>query len=166
MAAWAMTVTETAAPVATTYRIVEGAIDGRQDELLPLLAAHRDELATHKALMRFAPDFGKHIDLQRKGLLFVLFAYHGERLIGYSSTIICPHLHYPDLLHAHNDLLFVARPHRKGRIGLALINRTRDAARVRGAEFMTWHAKPRTALAALLPRLGCTLQDVIFGEEL
>jgi len=149
----------------STYRIVEEPIDGKQAQLLPLLALHRQELATHKSIMRLAPDFERHIELQTQGHLMVFFAYHDEELIGYSSTLIAPHLHYP-LLHGHNDLLFVAPAHRRGRVGLALIDRTRSGARERGVQFLTWHVKPDTALAHLLPRLGCTLQDLVFGEAL
>jgi hypothetical protein len=31
---------------------------------------------------------------------------------------------------------------------------------------MLWHAKPDTPFAALLPRVGCKLQDLIFSEVL
>ena len=155
---------ELAASVA--YRITEEDIDGKQQQLLPMLARHREELATDKKLMRFAPDFDRHIQMQRAGILLVLFAYQETDLVGYSSTIVLPHLHYPDLIHAHNDLLFVVPEHRSGGLGLRLIYQTKRYARGRGARFMTWHAKPKTALAELLPKLGCRVQDIVFGEEI
>jgi predicted GNAT superfamily acetyltransferase len=152
--------------VAGGYRIFEDSIEGKEDLLLPLLAAHREELATDKRLMRFAPDFALHVRMQSEGALMVLFAYHGEQMVGYSSSLIFMHHHYPDLKCASNDLLYVAPEHRNSGLGMALIRRTKERARELGVKFMTWHAKPATALTELLPRLGCRVQDIIYSEEL
>ena len=81
-------------------------------------------------------------------------------------NILTPHLHYQNLLCCHNDMLYLHPTHRQGWTGLKLIRATQAAARERGAQFMLWHAKEGTDLHALLPRLGCRVQDVVFSEVL
>jgi GNAT superfamily N-acetyltransferase len=147
------------------YRIVEEPIEGKQQALLPLLAAHREEITTDKALMQLAPDFDRYIAAQAAGHLLVLFAYCGDELVGYSCNIVHKHLHYSELTCSTNDLLFVAPDHRRGGLGLQLIKRTKQRAKELGARMVMWHAKPKTALAELLPRLGCRVQDIVFSEE-
>lgn len=121
-------------------------------ELWPLLEDHRDELTTNKALMELSPDWGRYIDCERVGVLFVLSARENERLIGYSANFIAPHLHYSKLRYANNDLLFIARSHRRGSTGWRLIRETEAEAKRRGAQMMVWHAKPGTSLDMLLSR--------------
>ncbi|RMD00052.1 hypothetical protein EAY64_05500 [Aquitalea palustris] len=127
---------------------------------------HYDEIALNKSVMVFAPDLERYQALEEQGLLVCLGAYDGDALIGYSVNIVTNHLHYRDLLCGHNDMIFLAKPYRNGKVGLQLIDATRAACKERGVQFMTWHAKENTALAALLPRLGCRVQDILFSEEL
>ena len=93
-------------------------------------------------------------------------AFDNEVMVGYSVNIIVPHLHYMHLSTATNDMIFIAKSHRQGRTGLMLIKATRELCKARGAQIMMWHAKQDTALAKLLPRLGCRVQDIIFSEDL
>lgn len=136
------------------------------DMALPLLAEHRDELATDKALMVLNPDREKYEMLDAAGVLLVIGAFRGGELIGYSANIVCPNMHYSDLWQCQNDVLFVTRAHRKGPLGLKLIRETERRGRERGAEIMLWHAKPGTNLDKLMPRLGATVQDVIWKVNL
>jgi predicted GNAT superfamily acetyltransferase len=154
------------------YRIVEEPIEGKQAALLPLLAAHSEEMTTDKALMQLAPDFmqlapdfHKYIEAQKAGHLLVLFAYCGDELVGYSCTVIAMHMQYRYLMYAHNDLLFVAHEHRRAGLGAQLIKETTRHARERGAHIVAWSAKPDTALAKLLPKLGCRVHEIVFSQE-
>lgn len=65
-----------------------------------------------------------------------------------------------------NDLLFVAEEHRKTRVGLDLIRETEKQAFARGAEMMLWHAKENTSLSILMPKLGYSVQDIIYSKVL
>ena len=97
--------------------------------------------------------------------LFALSAYVGDRLIGYSVNFLMRHLHYADLVYAQNDLLFIDKDYRASRAGLALIRATEAHAKAKGAQMLIWHAKPGTALEALLPRMGYGVQDIMFSKE-
>ena len=78
-------------------------------------------------------------------------------------TFISQHLHYAGL-RIQNDILFVTKAARHGKVGLQLIRETERAAKENGAKLVTWHAKQGTALEALLPRLKYGVHEVIYSE--
>ncbi len=148
------------------FRIVETTVSDKLAVLLPLLHAHRDELATAKHLMQLAPNVDAYRALENTQSLLALVAYRGEEVIGYSISFIGPHLHYSGLRYAQNDALYVAPAHRGGRLGLNLIRKTEALAKARGARMMLWHAKLDTTLEKLMPRLGYGVQDIVFSKEM
>lgn len=131
-----------------------------------LLDEHWHESARNKHLMVLKPDLLRYEQLEAAGALLGLFAYVGDEIVGYSVNVISPHLHYADLVCAHNDVLFIAKSHRKSPLGLRLIRETVRAAKARGAHLMLWHAKEATPLASILPKVGCKVQEIIFSQEL
>lgn len=130
-----------------------------------LFAAHYDEIARNKRVMRLSPDWLRYKALEQSGSLLLLAAWAGDCIIGYSASFVVTHLHYSELLYCHNDVLFVAKEYRRGRLGLGLIRATEREAKKRGAQMVSWHAKQGTALEALMPRLGYGVQDIIYSRE-
>lgn len=128
--------------------------------------AHYQEIALNKVVMRYAPDADRFQRLEDMGNMLSLVAFDGERVVGYSINLLSTHLHYKELIVMHNDMLYLDPEYRKGRLGLRLIKATQQAAKLRGVRMLTWHAKPDTALALLLPKLGCGVQDILFSEVL
>lgn len=129
-----------------------------------LFAAHWDEVALNKSVMTLKPDEFKYRQIEANGGLLMLAAFDDGKLIGYSVNFITNHLHYADLRVCSNDLLFLVSEHRAGRAGLSLIRRTEELAAERGAQMMLWHAKPNTALNAIMPKLGYEVQDIIYSK--
>lgn len=127
---------------------------------------HYAEIALNQAVMVYAPDIERFKHLEAMGVMLNLGVFDGDQLVGYSVNLISPHLHYKDLMCAHNDMIYIAQAHRHGSLGVKLIKATQAACKARGVQFMLWHAKENTPLAALLPKLGCKVQDVIFSEVL
>jgi GNAT superfamily N-acetyltransferase len=127
---------------------------------------HYDEIALNKRLMEYAPDIERYAALEEQGILACVGVFDGDEMVGYSVNLVVHHLHYKHLVTAHNDMIFIAKSHRKGRTGLLLIKATKELCGERGAKIMMWHAKEGSALAKLLPRLGCRVQDIIFSEDL
>lgn len=136
------------------------------DMAMPLLAEHREELATDKARMILKPDRERYLTLDELGMLMVIGVFKGGELIGYSASIVHANLHYSDLIMCQNDVLFITKAHRKGPLGLKLIRATERMGRERGADIMLWHAKPDTALNDIMPRLGARVQDIIWKVDL
>jgi GNAT superfamily N-acetyltransferase len=150
----------------TDFRIIETTVSDKADALMPLLQAHRDELATAKHLMVLAPNWDAYRALENTGSLLALVAYCGEEIAGYSVCFIGAHLHYSGMRYAQNDVLFVAPQHRNGTLGVRLIRETERLAKERGARLMMWHAKTGTALEKIMPRLGFGVQDIVFSKEI
>jgi GNAT superfamily N-acetyltransferase len=136
------------------------------DTAAHLFAEHWQETARNKAVMVLQPDAGRYRALEAQGSFFALGAFVDGELVGYSGNLIGPHLHYADLRYSTNDVLFVSEAHRKSSLGLKLIDATEREARRRGARMVLWHAKEGTALAAIMPKRGCAVQDIIFSREL
>lgn len=147
------------------YAIREATVSEILANASELFAEHYDEIALNKQVMQLRPDADKYLELEANSSLFILAAYSDDDLVGYSVNFTTNHMHYTDLIVASNDLLFVSKQHRKGKVGLRLIKATEAKARDVGARLMLWHAKPDTALAELLPRLGYVVQDIVFSTE-
>ena len=118
----------------------------------PLFEEHYEEIARNKQIMKLKPNYHLYEALNSTGWLFIYVAMQDDVCIGYSMNIMMHHLHYADLRIAQNDILFVKKEFRGGRLGLRLLKVTEDHARSEGCKLMLWHAKENTALAKLLPR--------------
>ena len=132
----------------------------------PLFQEHYEEIALRKDLMELKPNWPMYDVLDKSGSLFIYLAMQGDVCIGYSMNLVTNHLHYADLKYTQNDVLFIKKEFRGGRIGLRLMKVTEDYAKSLGCKVMLWHAKEDTTLAALLPRLKYGVQDIIFSKEL
>ena len=131
-----------------------------------LFEEHWDEIALNKQVMVLKPDEDRYRAMEQAGSLMILAAWEGEALVGYSVNFIVNHLHYADLRLCSNDLLFITRSKRAGRLGLKLIRETEKRAAEMGARLMLWHAKQDTALAMMMPKMGYGVQDIIFSKEI
>jgi GNAT superfamily N-acetyltransferase len=136
------------------------------DRAWPLLEAHREELTTNPDLMVLDPDIARYQTLEAAGALLSLGLFKGDDLVGYSINNMFTHSHYGGLLVCQNELLFLAKAHRRGMAGVRLIAATEQTARDRGADMMLWHAKPRTTLDRMLPRMGYRTQDIVYSQVL
>jgi predicted GNAT superfamily acetyltransferase len=149
--------------VTSPYRLELGSVLRHKDQMYDLLHEHWIELATDKNLMALAPDWERYAALEELGKLFVIYAYKGDKLIGYSANIVDTHIHYSDLTVCSNDVLFIEKSERGG-IGRELMAATREVGKERGAQLMLWHAKPGTALDHVLSAVP--VQDIIHSERL
>ena len=132
----------------------------------PLFKPHYDEIARNKQVMKLKPNWPLYEALDRTGWLFVYIAMQDNVCIGYSMNVMMHHLHYADLRIAQNDILFVKKEFRGGRLGLRLLKATEDHARSEGCKLMLWHAKENTALAKLLPKLKYGVQEIMYSKEI
>ncbi len=148
------------------FTLIETTVSDKADALMPLLRMHRDELATHPALMAVEPNWNAYRALENTGALLALVAYAGDEIVGYSTAFFGPHLHCTGLRYAHSDALYVKPEHRRGGLGVALVRETERLARERGARMVMWHARPGTVLEKILPRLGYCAEEIAFCKEI
>lgn len=132
-----------------------------------LLREHWDEVAKNKQIMVLEPDWDKYEQLENSNALVSVGVFTpANMLIGYSVNVLVNHLHYKSLLVCQNDVLYVSKPHRRSRVGLDLIHETEKQAKTRGAQLMLWHAKPKTALDHIMPRIGYDTHETIYSKVL
>lgn len=131
-----------------------------------ILEEHWNELVKRKHLLKVNPHNEVYKCLEDNGQLFTLIAECDNKMVGYSVNTLTPHLHYMDVMVCANDLLFVLKEYRNSPLGIKLIKETEKLARERGAQVMTWHAKPNTPLDKILPRLSNNLHEHIYTKEL
>ena len=132
----------------------------------PLFQEHYEEIARNKEVMKLNVNWPLYEELDSKQALFVYLAMQDNVCIGYSLNLITNHLHYADLMYALNDVLFVKKEFRGGRLGLQLIKVTEDHARSLGCKMLLWHAKENTALDKLLPKLKYGVQEIMYSKDL
>jgi hypothetical protein len=90
-----------------------------------LVERHWAEVAIHKDEVPLSCDWDRYFTLEEQGIFKVMTAMRGARLVGYSSYIIMPHLHYSTTIHAHNDAIFID-PAARG-VGIRLIQAAEKA---------------------------------------
>lgn len=150
------------------YRITPSNVAEVRATCGSLLEQHWCEVGRLRHLMRLSPDWARYEALEKAHHLLTLVARAegSEEVIGYSVSFMTRHIHYSELLVAQNDVLFVAKAHRKSRLGYRLIRETEKRAQLLGAGMMLWHAKPNTALQSVLERGDYSMQDLIYAKEL
>ena len=141
-------------------------VDEMLAEAQTLFDEHYEEIARNKQVMVLKPDEPTYRKAEEMGTIFILSARQNDVLIGYSVNFVSNHLHYADLKFAQNDLLFISKEHRGGRVGLRLIKDTENHAKSLGCKLMLWHCKPNTPLNEIMPRLKYGVQDVIYSKEI
>ena len=141
-------------------------VDEMLAEATTLFEEHYEEIALNKQVMKLKPDETTYRQMEEMRKIFILSARQNDVLIGYSVNFVTNHLHYADLKLAQNDLLFISKEQRGGRVGLKLIRETEKHATSLGCKLMLWHCKENTTLSSLLPRINYGVQDIIYSKEL
>jgi len=148
------------------FEVRQSSVDEMLGNGQELFAKHWDEIARNKDVMVLKPDEAAYRRMEEAGSLLILAAVKSGRIVGYSVNFIVRHPHYADLMVCQNDLLFIDQAHREGGAGIRLMRRTEQEGKRRGCRLMLWHAKEGTPLAAMLPRMGYGVQDVVFSKQL
>ena len=134
-------------------------------EAEPLRRAHWQEIEPARQPDALLPNGAVYRGLEAQGALVVLGAFHAEKLVGYSITLLVPALH-ADRLQATNDALYLEPAHRGGQLGLALIRGTERVVRERGAAELFWSARIGSTFDHLLPRLGYRSEFITHRKDL
>lgn len=132
-------------------------------ELLPLWQRHWVELAGDRDRILLDPDFDSYYRLDFEGLLHILAARVDGELVGYTFTIVGPHLHYRSTKTGHTEMFWLAPEYRSGWTGVRLLRLTRKGLRDRGVKLHTISFKiafEGGRVGKLLARLGYRSTDI------
>ena len=135
-------------------------------EMNELTNFHYQEITLYKDKVKLNPDWKAYKKLEDNNQFFLFTARINKELIGYSAFFLKPHIHYKDILVASNDVLFLKKEHRVGRVGLKLIKYSEQKMKELGANKITWHIKSSNDFRPILHRMGYIDEDIIVGRML
>lgn len=138
-------------------------------ELIPLWQRHWEEVASDRDRVPLDPDFDQYYRLDLEGILRILTVRVDGELVGYSFSVIGPHLNYRSTLTAHTEKFWLAPEHRSGWTGVRLLRLTRRGLKDRGVKLHTINIKlsfQNGRVAKLLSRLGYTADEISMRKVL
>lgn len=135
-------------------------------EILPLLHEHKDEIA-HYADIELAPDVDAYNAAEDHGALRCYTARLDGVLVGYAIFFVKFNMHYRHSFQAVQDVLFVTKPHRHGRVGFGLIRYSEEQLHAEGVQVVYQHLKTKIPeTIALFHKLGYEDIDLIVAKRL
>ena len=135
------------------------------DEFMRVLPLHYDELCVTKEFP-LNPDWDAYKAMAQAGMLRTITCRHDGELIGYIAFFIQPHVHYKDCKTAYEDVYFIKKEYRKGRIGIKLFQYAEKVLKERGVNRMIVHTKIHLDNSRLFEYLGYKHTDKLFTKIL
>ena len=135
-------------------------------EVQPLLQQHYAELTLHKDVVKLDPQWEQYALLEQLERFVVFTVRDDGALVGYAAFFVMKHLHYAGLVHAQNDVLFLARPHRRGTTALRFLAYCEEQLRAIGAHKLTYHVKFSLDWRPILHRQGYQDEEIMCGKLL
>lgn len=116
---------------------------------------------SHQGRMAMGPNLEVYRALDRAGQLMVVVAREAGEMVGYTVTVIRPHMHYPTLC-GFEDAYYLTPSSRRGSVGYRLILETLKHQRKRGCRKTFWMTKEFASVAKLFQRLGMVKCDEVW----
>lgn len=133
------------------------------DELKPIFPAHYEELCVVKDFP-LDPDYEAYERMAKAGQTRCITCRRDGELIGYIVFIIQPHLHYRSCKTAYEDIYYVKKEHRKGRIGIRLFQYAEAALKRIGVNRIIYGTKVHLDNTKLFEYLGFKHTDKVFTK--
>lgn len=134
-------------------------------EIEQLFPEHYEELCVTKDFP-YEPDYDSYKRMAELGMLRCIICRDDSKLIGYMIFIITPHLHYKSCKTAMEDIYFVAKEYRKGRIGIKLFQYAEKVLKHCGVQRIVMHTKVHLDNSKLFEYLGYKMTDKVFTKML
>lgn len=135
------------------------------EALKGVLPEHYEELCVTKNFP-LMPDYEAYGRLHVAGMLRCITVREDNELIGYALFIVHPHLHYKSCITAFEDIYFLKKEHRKGRVGIRLFQFAEDVLKKEGVHRIIMHTKIHMDNTRLFEYLGYKLTDKLFTKIL
>jgi GNAT superfamily N-acetyltransferase len=134
-------------------------------ELEQLFPSHYEELCVTKDFP-LEPDYEAYRQLAKAGMLRCITCRADGDLIGYIVFIVQPHLHYKSCKTAFEDIYYVKKEFRKGRIGIRLFQYAEKVLKDRGVNRIIMHTKIHLDNSRLFEYLGYKHTDKLYTKLL
>jgi len=135
------------------------------EEFMQVLPLHYDELCVTKEFP-LNPDWDAYKAMAQAGMLRTITCRNDGELIGYIAFFIQPHVHYKDCKTAYEDVYFIKKEYRKGRVGIKLFQYAEKVLKERGINRIIAHTKIHLDNSRLFEYLGYKHTDKLFTKIL
>jgi GNAT superfamily N-acetyltransferase len=135
------------------------------DEFEKLFPEHYEELCVVKDF-ELNPDYAAYKRMCDAGMLRCITCRCDGELIGYIIFIIQPHLHYMSCKTAFEDIYFIRKEYRRGRVGIKLFQYAENVLKGIGVDRIVMHTKVHLDNSRLFEYLGYKMTDKIFTKLL
>lgn len=134
-------------------------------ELAPILPIHYEELCVTKDFP-LDPDYAAYDRMQKAGMLRAITCRSDGELVGYIIFFVHPHIHYKSCVTAFEDLYYVKKEFRKGRVGIKLFQFAESVLKGTGVHRIIMHTKIHMDNSRLFEYLGYKNSDKLFTKLL
>jgi GNAT superfamily N-acetyltransferase len=135
------------------------------DALKEIIKDHYEELSVTKTFP-LDPDWEAYKTILDSGKLRFVTCKEDGNLIGYIIFFVMPHLHYKTCLTAFEDIYFLKKEYRKGRVGIRMFQFAEKLLKEQGVQRILYNTKVHSDNSSLFEYLGFTLIDKVFTKLL
>lgn len=114
----------------------------------------------------FDPDLPRYQAMQAAGAARWLGAFDGERMVGYSTLFISPHMYNASVLCAFNEALFVEPEYRNSSAAYKLWRAVERLASDLGCKLIYWHLSVHSKMPKMMVKRGYREADIVMEKEL
>lgn len=132
-------------------------------EMEAIFPEHYEELCVTKDFP-MAPDYDAYKRMVELGMIRVVTVRADKELIGYIIFIIQPHLHYKTCLTAFEDLYYLKKEYRLGRIGIRMFKYAEEVLKRIGVNRIIMHTKVHQDNSKIFEYLGYKNTDKLFTK--
>jgi hypothetical protein len=135
------------------------------EELKAIYPEHYEELAVEKSVP-LEPDYDTYLALEKLGKISLITCRKDSELIGYVMFFINTHMHYKSCKVAHEDIYYLKKPYRKGRIGIKLFQYAEQAMREKKIDRIVFGTKVYLDNSKLFEYLGYRFYEKLYTKLL
>lgn len=141
-------------------------LGGVRGEVETLIQDHYDEVYPARSVLDWDMDWDAYEKLEEIGLLKIFTAREEKTLVGYLWVLISPNLHVKGNLVAHDDGLFVSKPHRGSSVAKRLLGFAEKCLKDDGFKVFYVSGTTEKPIDALMLRLGYSAVETKFQKVL
>lgn len=135
------------------------------DELKAIYPEHYEELAVEKSVP-LEPDYETYFLLEKLGKISLITCRKDNELIGYILFFINTHMHYKSCTVAHEDIYYLKKSYRQGRIGIKLFQYAEQAMREKKIDRIIFGTKVYLDNSKLFEYLGYRFYEKLYTKLL
>lgn len=136
-----------------------------EPELQAIYPEHYEELTVSKNFP-LDPDYERYRKMSQMGILKLYTCRDDGVLIGYVVMIVGPGLHYKTCMVAHEDLYYLKKDYRKGRLGIKMFQYVEEELKKLGIDRVVMGTKVYSDNSRLLEYLGYRFYEKLYTKEL